>query len=361
MKLVNFQHAAGKPQFGVVIDETVVSFKAAMTALGSISPELASMETYLANLPRSHELAKDVVSGVNISEKIAHFSMAEVRFLPPIPNPPALLDVGLSPRHLKNSALTLIKRESGRFAHAVLGPYIKRRFNKMLNSSDMPYCKCNHNAIIGDGDTMGWPKYTSYLDVEAELGIVFGTKEQPIAGYLIYNDVSARDVQMPEFRAGGGPARCKDFDNGQGIGPFLVTADEVPDPLALKVTVKIGDRFVWNGHTREYKDHPRDVVRHLQSVFTPLPGTIIGMGTVPDCCGLDNDEWLWPGDAVEISFSGLGTLHQQVPAAPADLEKSRWKARPELNNAHLRGVTDSELDCPMSDFSHQILIAPNEK
>ncbi len=333
MKLVRFQQGTGEAQFGVVIDEKVVSFKAAMTVLGTISPELASMEAYLANLPRSHDLAKAVVNGVDISAVEGVFATDDVRFLAPIPKPPALLDFGLSPRHLENASLTMIKKEWGKIAKTVLSPLVKRKFRRMP-ASEMRYYKCNHNTIIGDGDTVGWPTYTSYLDIEPELGIVFGTPEQPIAGYLIYNDASARDVQMPEMM-GSGPARSKDFARGQGIGPFLVTADEVPDPLSLKVTAKIGGRFVWNGSTSEYNNHPRDVVSYLQTIFPVLSGTIIGMGTIPDCSGLDNDEWIWPGDAIEISFSGLGTLHQQIPAAPLDLEKTRWKARPEMNNAHL--------------------------
>ncbi len=332
MKLVRFQDRDSEPQFGVVIDNAVTSFDTVMKTVGRSDPELSSIESYLKNLPLSEELAKKAISAAEAQEIEEKFGFDEVRLLAPIPNPPALIDFGLSPRHLKNSFLTAIKHEWGSIAHALLSPLIQRISRNMRASSRMTYYKCNHNAIIGDWDTVGWPRYTSYLDVEPELGIVTGTEEKSIAGYLIYNDVSARDVQMPEM-LGTGPARAKDFDRSNGIGPFLVTPDEIPDPLSLDVRVKIGERFVWRGSTSEYSCHPEEVVRFVRSVFTPIPGTVIGMGTIPDCTGLDNDQWLCPGDSIEISFTQLGTLRQKIPAAPSDLEPSRWKDRPQLRAA----------------------------
>ena len=96
----------------------------------------------------------------------------------------------------------------------------------------MLYYKCNHNAVIGDNDTIHWPAYSSYLDIEPELAIVTGNEVMPIAGYTIFNDSSARDVQFWEM-VGTGPARSKDFGHSKGLGPFIVTPDEIGDPLAL--------------------------------------------------------------------------------------------------------------------------------
>jgi 2-keto-4-pentenoate hydratase/2-oxohepta-3-ene-1,7-dioic acid hydratase in catechol pathway len=115
----------------------------------------------------------------------------------------------------------------------------------------------------------------------------------------------------------------------------LVTPDEVPQPRRLAVRVRITDaagreRFAWQGSSAEYSHSPEEVIRYLHTVFVPPPGTVIGMGTIPDCTGLDNDRWLLPGDAVEITFDALGTLRQQVPARLPRLERSRWPARPEL-------------------------------
>lgn len=81
---------------------------------------------------------------------------------------------------------------------------------------------------------------------------------------------------------------------------------------------------------------PQEVIDFLRSVFTRPPGSIIGMGTVPDCTGLDHDQWLLPGDEVAITITGLGTLHQRLPANPGPLEPSRWRQRPELAHCYRR-------------------------
>jgi len=156
--------------------------------------------------------------------------------------------------------------------------------------------------------------------------MVIGNSRDKIAGYTIFNDASARDVQFPEM-IGTGPARSKDFFRGNGLGPFLVTPDEVGDPLNLEVDVNISDRFLWKGHTSEYSVQPTDVVAYLETVFDLQPGMVVGMGTIPDCTGLDNDLWLLPGDTVRITFEKLGTLHQKVPSRIPELEPSRWASR----------------------------------
>ena len=129
---------------------------------------------------------------------------------------------------------------------------------------------------------------------------------------------------------GTGPARSKDFFNGNGLGPFLVTPDEIPDPLSLKVTVTIGERFIWRGTTSEYVIHPEKVIEYVQTIFPFVPGVVLGMGTIPCCTGLDNDLWVNPGELIKITIDGLGTLHQRIPERPDVPEKSRWKRRPEL-------------------------------
>ncbi len=340
MKLVTFQTGSGRrislgePRFGLVIDGRAVSFAALQRRAGKSCPELADVYAYLKGLPGSFEAARSFeeygIRHLNSLPEGECDPVAKVRFLPPVPSPAALIDFGLSPRHLRNSAMTMLRHEYGSLVKAVAGPFLKMRLDRMSRSDALPYYKCNHNEIIGDGDTAGWPSYSSYLDIEPELGIVTGTAAQPIAGYLIYNDLSARDVQMPEM-IGTGPSRSKDFSRSNGIGPWLVTPDEIADPLALEVNVKVGGRYSWKGSTSEYIRRPEEVVGHIRTIFMPLPGTVIGMGTVPDCTGLDHDLWLVPGDEVAVSFAGLGTLRQLIPALSGKLEHSRWKDRTELS------------------------------
>lgn len=326
MKLLTFERN-GRSEFGALLGDRVVAFDELRDG-EEPDPLLASVERYLERLPDSFERARELLSGVHGSRVGGH-PLEEVRILPPIPRPAALLDFGLTPRHLVQSARTLLEREFGpvwgRLAHLVM----KRRIERASDPVAPLYYKGNHLAVIGNGDHMGWPVYTSYLDIEPELAFVTGNPECKIAGYTIFNDASARDVQFPEMM-GSGPARSKDFADSNGIGPYLVTPDEIPDPLALSVSVTIGSRYTWSGHTSEYTAHPLEVLEYYEKVFPPRPGTIVGMGTVPGCTGLDNDLWILPGERIEIHIEGLGTLCQRVSPKIGELDASRWKARPEL-------------------------------
>lgn len=141
---------------------------------------------------------------------------------------------------------------------------------------------------------------------------------------------TVRDVQWPDFQAMTGPTRCKDFEHSKGIGPFLVTPDEIDNPLALDVDVRIGERLHWKGSTSEYSAHPAKVMEEALKVFTPLPGTIIGMGTIPDCCAIETEQWLLPSDRIQITFDKIGTLTQLVPDHVKITEPSRWEHRNDL-------------------------------
>ncbi|GAA0361295.1 fumarylacetoacetate hydrolase family protein [Bacillus horti] len=346
MKLVTFSLNNSKmEQFGIVIDDYVISFERLRYHSNLFTPLLNNINSYLQGLPESeqdarklHAHAQEMISENNIE---SFLKLEQVQLLSPIPNPPAVLDFGLSPKHLLNSGYTLIEHEFKGILKPILRKVLDKALRKTIQKSSMPYYKCNHLSINGPFDTLVWPSYTSYLDIEPELGVVIGNSEvdpstgknsTSIAGYVIMNDVSARDVQFPDFRLLCGPAKSKDFDKSIGIGPYFVTSDEVENPLSLDVRVEIdkNNRLSWQGSTSEYISHPQEVVDYLSRIFTPPPGTIIGMGTIPGCCGLDNNQWLLPGDEIEISIKGLGTLKQFVPNELKALQSSRWKNREEL-------------------------------
>ncbi|GGM38270.1 hypothetical protein GCM10012275_06610 [Longimycelium tulufanense] len=333
MRLVTFERGAGPVGFGAVVGDVVVDFAdAARARTGAVPPRLASVDAYLRGLPASLEEAHQLLAGVVEADGRR---VESVRLLPPVPRPAALLDCTLTPRHVANSTATLLRRSLpsgvGRVAGWVAKPVLGRR------PRGVRYYKGNHNAMIGDHDTIGWPAYTAYLDIEPELAVVTGavpcgaTRAQAVerlAGYLIFNDASARDVQLPEMFFTG-PASSKDFDDSNGLGPYLVTPDDVADPLALDVTVGISDRGTWVGTTADYAMHPIDAVVAIASRRSLAAGTVIGMGTIPDCCGLDRDEWLRPNDQITITFDGLGTLHQRV-GTPTTPPGTRWQRRSDL-------------------------------
>lgn len=330
MKLLCFEKE-GIARFGVVLANRAVEFDQFVDG-GDAPAYLKTVELYLEHLPKSFEHARRLLSGAS-GNRVAGYPLDDLRILPPIPRPAALLDFGLTPKHLVQSAKTLFRREFGPLLGRCVYGVMRRRIARASNPDTPLYYKGNHLAVIGDGDSMGWPAYTSYLDIEPELALVTGNRESKVAGYTIFNDASARDVQFSEM-IGSGPARSKDFAASNGIGPFLVTPDEIPEPLDLPVSVTVGDRYTWSGHTSEYTVHPLQVVEYYERIFPPRPGTVIGMGTVPGCTGLDNDLWILPGERIEIRIEGLGRLRQHVPSKLGKLERSRWRARPELK-AHV--------------------------
>lgn len=223
----------------------------------------------------------------------------------------ALFDFGLTPRHLKNSADTLMKYEKD---NPQTAPILQAFAKVVLTKPAAPppgvperlsYYKCNMNSIVGDGETIPWPPYTSRLDIEPELAVVYGNPRQPVAGYCIFNDVSARDVQAQEFI--GGFCLTKDMDKGNQLGPYLVTTDEVGDPYALQVVVKVDGQVRYQGSTAEIDHQAEEVFAWLGFISPIRPGTVIGFGTIPDCTGLDHDDFVDPGAQIEITFESLGT------------------------------------------------------
>lgn len=333
MKLINFL-VEGEIFFGLAVDGYACSFAALHASFRKpLPPELTTIEGYLGGLPHTFDAARRLQeharARVRADATDGLFRIEHVRLLPPVPRPAALIDFGLTPKHLVNSAKTLLRYEFGPLFGAIAARFVGRGIMRKSRSPILQYYKGNHLTVIGDGDEMGWPGYTSYLDIEPELAFVTGTPDQPVAGYMVYNDVSARDVQFPEM-IGTGPARAKDFVGGNGLGPYLVTPDEVPDPLNLQVTARVGSRFAWSGTTAELTHHPEAVAEFLHTVYPRVPGIVVGTGTIPGCTGLDNDAWIRPGEAVEITIESLGTLRQYVPASLPELTASRWKRRTDL-------------------------------
>ena len=337
MKLVTYRKNSDcTVHFGFILENKVFSFKELKGKLSLPAQGLDDIYSYVTDIDAHHGNARtfqEKIAGTDNHAALPHSSLDDIQILPPIPEPAALLDFGLSPRHLINSGRTLMKHELPWPLSSIVSRIVARSLAKP-DLSALKYYKGNHNEISGPGDTVHWPVYTSYLDVEPELAFITGLRKindtmmPVVAGYCILNDVSARDVQFPEM-IGLGLTRSKDFYRSNGLGPFLVTPDELEDPLDLNVSVTIGDRFTWHGTTAEYAAPPAAILDYLKDIFAVMPGTVIGMGTIPGCCGLDNDLWLCPGDAIDISFDVLGTLSQKIPdTAPSNT--SRWRKRKEL-------------------------------
>jgi len=333
--------ATRSPVFGVVIGDYAVAFRLLQRRSGIKQPSLRDSNAYLVSLPESEQAARELLAwgGAHLAELTdsEKQKLEAVRLGEPI-EVAALFDFGLTPRHLKNSAETIMKYEKDNpqtapllqaFAKAVLTPKPKFAAGQ---PEQLSYYKGNMNTIVGDGVTVPWPAYTSRLDIEPELGVVYGNKKQPVAGYCIFNDISARDVQATEFV--GGFCLTKDMAKGNQLGPYLVIPDEVGDPYKQKVSVLVNGHVKYQGSTSEISHKAEDVFAWLGFIAPLMPGSVMGFGTIPDCTGCDHDDFIDPGTEIQITFERLGTLRCRLAEPTGKLLPSRWPVRPPLQKFH---------------------------
>jgi len=183
------------------------------------------------------------------------------------------------------------------------------------------YYKCNRFAVCGPGTEVVWPRYSKLMDYELELAAVIGTGGRDIPreralehvfGYTIFNDFSARDAQMIEGQGMLGPAKGKDFDNANVLGPWLVTADEIGDPYSLEMVVRVNGQERGRGNSASMYWKFEDAIAHVSRDETLYPGEVIGSGTVGNGCGLESLQFLADGDEVELEIDRIGCLRNRV-------------------------------------------------
>lgn len=184
----------------------------------------------------------------------------------------------------------------------------------------------NPAAIVGPGDPVRRPTATQALDFELEIGWVIGQQaidlepdeaEDVIAGLTILNDFSARDVQAHEMSVGLGPSKGKDF--ATGLGPQLVTLDELEDARSgkafdLTMVARVNGEEVSRGNLDQIHYSLGEMTAHASQDVRLTPGDLMGTGTVGTGSILDlgTDDWLEPGDVVELEVDRLGTLTHRI-------------------------------------------------
>ena len=187
---------------------------------------------------------------------------------------------------------------------------------------DQPlYYKGNRMSFVGHGADVLWPGYAEHLDLELELAIVIGKQgkdipagkaHEHIFGYTILNDISARDAQMKEMPGQLGPAKGKDFDTGNILGPWILTADEVAHPVALDMEVRVNGARWGGGNSSSMQHDFGAILAHVSASETLYPGEVIGSGTVGTGCGLELGKRLAPGDVFELEIEKIGTLRNRI-------------------------------------------------
>jgi 2-keto-4-pentenoate hydratase/2-oxohepta-3-ene-1,7-dioic acid hydratase in catechol pathway len=183
----------------------------------------------------------------------------------------------------------------------------------------------NVDAIIGPNDAIVYPEgLTSELDYELELAAVIGRSgkffsaeqaEEYIAGYLIFNDITARDIQREEMKSGVF-SLCKGIDTFCPIGPWIVTPDELGDPQNLSMELRVNGARRQLSHTSRMSVSVAEIISH----YSPMgysPGDIISTGTVSGVAGFSENAselYLRPGDVIEAEIEKIGVLRNPVIA-----------------------------------------------
>jgi acylpyruvate hydrolase len=223
----------------------------------------------------------------------SYLKMSDVALGPVVPDPDKIICIGLNYRdHAQETNLAV--------------PEVPTVFAKYSNT------------LIGNGDAILIPGTTSRPDYEAELAFVIGRRAKQVreeeamnyvAGYTIFNDVSARDYQLRTTQWTLG----KSFDTFGPIGPALVTKDEIPDPHALGIRLWIGAELLQESNTSNLIFRIPALIAHLSSAMTLEPGDIVATGT-PAGVGFTRKppRYLKDGDAVRIEIDGLGVLQNPV-------------------------------------------------
>jgi 2-keto-4-pentenoate hydratase/2-oxohepta-3-ene-1,7-dioic acid hydratase in catechol pathway len=183
------------------------------------------------------------------------------------------------------------------------------------------YYKANRFSVIGTDADVIWPNYSSLRDFELEFGffttgraadIAKADADRHIFGYTIFNDFSARDEQVLEMSGQLGPAKGKDFDTGNAMGPWIVTADELSDPYDLTMIARVNGEEWGRGSSSTMHWRFDDLLSFISRSETIHPGEFFGSGTVGNGCGLEQLRFLEAGDVVELEVESIGVLRNRV-------------------------------------------------
>lgn len=266
-----------------MLEQSVLSLRDA--GFGDVLSVIAGGEEALARVRQFADAAPSA----------ARLDVAAVRLLAPIPRPPKIICVGLNwVDHAKESNMDI--------------PEVPTIFTKFPTS------------VIGPGASIVLPRSSTKPDYEAEFAFVIGKGgryipafrwREHVFGYMNLNDVSARDYQLATSQWTMG----KSFDTFCPMGPYLVTADEVPDPHDLDIRLSIHGEVLQESNTRHLIFRVPDLITYLSSVFTLEPGDVVSTGT-PAGVGMARKppRFLRPGDEVVVSIERLGELRNPVVA-----------------------------------------------
>lgn len=298
-----------------------------------LHPDLPVSMTMFLNywdyvFPIAHSINRSLVEG---NKKFTGIAVEDVEILAPVPNPTSCRDAYAFRQHVATAR--------------------KNRGIDMIPEFDQfpVFYFTNHNAIQGPGEIVCMPDHLNKLDFELEVAIVIckpgknikaEEADEYIGGYMIMNDVSARELQLEEMKLNLGPAKGKDFSTI--IGPMLVTPDDLEEYLiepkenhtgkAYNLSMKcwVNDVQVSEGNLSDMEWTFAEIIERASYGVQLYPGDIIGSGTVGTGCFLElngtgklndpdyKEQWLQEGDKVEMEIENLGRLVNTIVKDESD-------------------------------------------
>lgn len=335
MRLVTFLDARGERNIGVLAGEDteiIVLQAGALAKDNAASPHFTSMLAFLEGGERAREEAREIVAYVaSQAPPGAVVPREEVTLLAPVPRPESIRDCLCFEQHIINTI-----RVVGLKKLAPLDEWIERTFGRKRSIAyrankawyERPlYYKSNCLSVVGTEAEVRMPPYTQRFDYELEMGAFIARKGVDIprkralsyiGGYTVFNDFSARDIQLKEQAGRLGPTKGKDFDTGNAMGPCLVTPDELGDPYDLTMLARVNGEEWSRGTTADMDWSFEDLIWYISRSETLYPGEFLGSGTCSGPqgrgCGLEMGRFLAPGDVVELEVEGIGVLRNRVVA-----------------------------------------------
>ena len=298
-----------------------------------LHPDLPVSMTMFLNywdyiFPIAHSINRSLAEG---NKKFTGIAVEDVEILAPVPNPTSC-------------------RDAYAFRQHVAAARKNRRMDMIPEFDQFPiFYFTNHNSIQGPGEIVCMPDHLNKLDFELEVAIVIckpgknikaEEADEYIGGYMIMNDVSARELQLEEMKLNLGPAKGKDFSTV--IGPMLVTPDELEEYLiepkenhtgnAYNLAMKcwVNDVQVSEGNLSDMEWTFAEIIERASYGVQLYPGDIIGSGTVGTGCFLElngtgklndpeyKEQWLQEGDKVEMEIENLGRLVNTIVKDESD-------------------------------------------
>lgn len=305
MRLATVTHEGQAKTVAALENEILLDLRKAAEATDQDGAIFVDMLTLINAGQGGLEVARALIVA---PDQAATIAVTDVSFMPPI-MPVQYRDCLVFEEHLING-FAQVEKISGN----------KMAIPKVWYEQPI-YYKGNRMSFIGHGADVQWPNYAEHLDIELEMAIIVGKTGKDIRvadgpshifGYTILNDVSARDAQMKEMPGQLGPCKGKDFDTGNILGPYILTADEVPHPVALNMEARVNGKRWGGGNSRAMRHSFADILAHISASETVYAGEVIGSGTVGTGCGLELGKRLQDGDSFELEIENIGTLANRI-------------------------------------------------